>query len=194
MYSTLLYLVSGSIIGATQTPFGGDLPSFQGATGWINTQPLSQGDLRGKVILVEFWTYTCINWRRTLPYVRTWADRYKNAGLVVIGVSAPEFSFEKDVDNVCRAVKDMGIDFPIAIDNNYAVWQAFNNEYWPALYFIDSRGRIRHHQFGEGDYEQSEKVIQKLLAEAGAANIPAGISAVEPRGAELADGQLDSRH
>jgi thiol-disulfide isomerase/thioredoxin len=161
-------------------------PSLSGATGWLNTPPLASASLRGKVVVVEFWTYTCINWRRTLPYVRAWAERYKDQGLVVIGVSTPEFSFEKDVDNVRRAAKDMKIDYPIATDNNYEIWNAFSNQYWPALYLIDAKGHIRHHQFGEGNYDQSEKVIQQLLAEAGAKDIPAGLSPVEPGGAELA--------
>ena len=123
--------------------------------------------LRGKVVLIDFWTYTCINWRRTLPYVRAWAEKYKDQGLVVIGVHAPEFAFEKDVDNVRWAVKDMRIDYPIAVDNDHVIWRAFRNQYWPALYFIDAQGRVRHHHFGEGAYEQSEMIIQQLLAEAG---------------------------
>ena len=166
--------------------FGRHMPSLEGATGWINTKPLTTADLRGKVVLVEFWTYTCINWRRTLPYVRAWAERYRDAGLVVLAVSTPEFSFEKDIENVRMAAKSMQMEFPIAIDNNYGVWRAFNNEYWPAMYFIDAKGEIRDHQFGEGNYERSEKIIQQLLAEAGAKNIPGGISPVKPEGAEVA--------
>jgi len=174
-------------IGAVTRPFGKrEMPSLSGATAWLNTQPLTAADLKGKVVLVEFWTYTCINWRRTLPYVRAWAERYKDKGLVVIGVSTPEFSFEKDINNVQRALKEMNMGFPIAIDNNYGVWRAFDNEYWPALYFIDAKGHIRHHQFGEGDYEGSEKVIQQLLTEAGAKNVPTDLSPVNPNGAELA--------
>jgi thiol-disulfide isomerase/thioredoxin len=182
----LLLFLSMSIVAMTRAPFKNDRPSLSGATGWVNTQPLSLTDLRGKVVVVEFWTYTCINWRRTLPYVRAWAKKYKDAGLVVIGVSTPEFSFEKNVANVRQAVNDLKIEFPIAIDDNYAVWRAFNNEYWPALYFIDAQGHIRNHQFGEGNYEQSEMIIQQLLTEAGAKNVPTGISPVEPEGAELA--------
>jgi len=189
-YMPLFLLLSFSVVAIAGAPFDHDLPSFRGATGWINTEPLSLADLRGKVVLVEFWTYTCINWRRTLPYVRAWAKKYKDAGLVVIGVSTPEFSFEKNIANVRQAVKEFKMDFPIAIDDNYAVWRAFNNEYWPALYFIDEQGRIRDHQFGEGNYEKSEMIIQQLLAEAGAKNVPTGISAVEPKGVELA---ADSR-
>jgi thiol-disulfide isomerase/thioredoxin len=161
-------------------------PSFNAATGWLNTPPLSAADLQGKVVLVQFWTFTCINWRRTLPYVRAWAERYKDKGLVVIGVSTPEFSFEKKINNVQRAAKEMRMDFPIAIDNNYGIWRAFDNEYWPALYFIDTKGHIRHHQFGEGNYEESEKVIQQLLTEAGRSDIPTSLSSVQPSGAELA--------
>ncbi|HVU99651.1 MAG TPA: thioredoxin family protein [Puia sp.] len=171
---------------AIPTPREGRLPSFSGATLWLNSQPLTAADVRGKVVLVEFWTYTCINWRRTLPYVRTWADRYKDKGLVVIGVHTPEFGFEKNADNVRWAIKDMDIDFPVAMDNNYTIWRAFNNQYWPALYFIDARGDIRHHQFGEGSYEQSEKVIQQLLREAGASGVSELPTPVETVGAEVA--------
>jgi thiol-disulfide isomerase/thioredoxin len=142
--------------------------------------------LRGKVVVVEFWTYTCVNWRRTLPYVRAWAGKYKDQGLVVIGVHTPEFSFEKNADNVKWAVKDMKIEFPVAMDNDYAIWRAFGNEYWPALYFIDAKGRIRHQHFGEGSYDQSEKVIQQLLTEAGAKDVSKDLVAVDARGAEAA--------
>lgn len=177
---------SGRGAAGALAPDGPDFPSLSGATEWLNSQPLTPAVLRGKVVLVEFWTYTCINWRRTLPYVRAWAERYKDQGLVVIGVSTPEFSFEKEVDNVRRATKEMRMDFPVALDNDYAIWRAFGNQYWPALYFIDARGHIRHHQFGEGMYEESEKVIQQLLAEAGAKGLPAALTPVEPAGDELA--------
>jgi thiol-disulfide isomerase/thioredoxin len=152
-------------------PVEGELPSFAGATTWLNSLPLKAADLRGRVVLVEFGTYTCINWLRTLPYVRAWADKYKDQGLVVIQVHAPEFEFEKDLDNVRRELKREGVNFPIAVDNEHAVWQAFGNQYWPALYFADAKGQIRHHHFGEGDYEQSEAVIQQLLAEAGKGDV-----------------------
>jgi thiol-disulfide isomerase/thioredoxin len=145
----------------------GDLPALGDATAWLNTQPLAASALRGKVVVVQFWTYTCINWLRTLPYVRAWADKYKEHGLVVIGVHAPEFGFEKDIGNVRRAVSDMRIAYPVAVDSDHAIWRAFGNEYWPALYFIDAKGQTRHHQFGEGDYERSERMIQALLAESG---------------------------
>jgi len=153
---------------ADQLPVEGRLPSFDGATGWLNSPPLTAEGLRGQVVLVNFWTYTCINWLRQLPYVRAWAGKYSGQGLVVIGVHTPEFPFEHDIENVRRAVKDMGVGYPVAIDNDYAVWSAFSNHYWPALYFADAQGRIRHHNFGEGEYQQSEMVIQQLLADAGA--------------------------
>ena len=154
-------------VGPARVHVEGQLPPLDGASGWLNSPPLTPADLQGKVVLVEFWTYTCINWRRTMPFVRAWADRYKGQGLVVIGVHAPEFPFEHDVGNVRREAKDMRVDFPIAVDNDFAVWRAFGNEYWPAIYLIDAQGRIRHHQFGEGGYEDSERVIQQLLGEAG---------------------------
>ena len=137
-------------------PVEGELPSLAGATEWLNSPPLTAAGLRGKVVLIDVWTYTCINWLRTLPYVRAWAEKYKDQGLVVIGVHSPEFAFEHNVDNVRRAAKDMRVDYPIAIDNDFAIWRAFKNQYWPALYFVDAQGHIRHHQFGEGEYEQSE--------------------------------------
>jgi thiol-disulfide isomerase/thioredoxin len=172
---------------ATHLPIEGTLPALAGAIEWINTPPLTMSELRGKVVLVEFWTYTCINWRRTLPYVRAWADKYKDQGLVVIGVHTPEFAFEKDLGNVRHEVKEIGITFPVAVDSDYRIWSAFNNQYWPAMYFVDAHGRIRHHQFGEGDYEQSELAIQRLLAEAGGHNeISHELAAVAPSGVELA--------
>jgi thiol-disulfide isomerase/thioredoxin len=138
---------------------------------WINSPRLTASSLAGKVVLVDFWTYTCINWLRTLPYIRAWAQKYRQQ-LVVIGVHTPEFPFEHDIENVRRAVRQMAIEYPVAIDNDYAVWRAFRNQYWPALYFVDGRGRIRDHHFGEGNYEQSERTAQKLLAEAGGAAAP----------------------
>ena len=148
-------------------PIEGELPSLSGTTTWLNSPPLTAAGLHGKVVLIDVWTYTCINWLRTLPYVRAWAEKYKNQGLVVIGVHSPEFGFEKDLDNVRRAAKDMRVDYPIAVDNDFAIWRALKNQYWPALYIADAQGRIRHHQFGEGGYDQSETVIQQLLSEAG---------------------------
>jgi thiol-disulfide isomerase/thioredoxin len=164
----------------------GELPQLSGATGWLNSQPLTARGLRGSVVLVNFWTFSCINSIRVLPYLRAWATKYKNQGLVVIGVQAPEFEFEKNVDNVRWAVKDRMIDYPVAIDNDLAVWRAFGNNYWPALYFVDARGHIRHHQFGEGEYEQSEMVIQQLLADAGAQGVGHELAKVEGVGIEAA--------
>ena len=164
----------------------GELPSLGSTNEWLNSQPLTTADLRGKVVVVEFWTYSCINWLRTLAYVRAWSDKYKDQGLVVIGVHSPEFEFEKDVDNVRRAAKDLGVDFPIAIDSDHSIWRAFKNKYWPALYFVDRQGRIRHHHFGEGEYDRSERVIQQLLAEAGQRGADQGLVAVDPLGVEAA--------
>jgi cytochrome c biogenesis protein CcdA/thiol-disulfide isomerase/thioredoxin len=159
-------------------PIEGDLPSFSGATLWLNSPPLTAQSLRGKVVLVDFWTYSCINCLRALPYVTGWYEKYKDHGLVVIGVHAPEFAFEKDAGNVRRAVADLHIAYPVALDNDFAIWQAFNNQYWPAHYFIDSQGHIRAHHFGEGNYDESETIIRQLLAEAGYTDLPAaGIAA-----------------
>jgi thiol-disulfide isomerase/thioredoxin len=171
----------------------GRMPALGGAVTWLNSPPLSSADLRGKVIVVEFWTYTCVNWRRTLPYVRAWANKYQNRGLVVIGVHTPEFSFEKDLDNVRRATKEMQIEYPVAVDSRQRIWNAFRNEYWPALYFVDAQGRIRHHQFGEGDYDESERVIQQLLQETGTADVTQGLVSVDPRGLEVAADWPDQR-
>ncbi len=144
-----------------------ELSSLERANAWLNSPPLTPSALGGKVVLIDFWTYTCINWLRTAPYVRAWAEKYKDKGLVVIGVHSPEFTFERDLNNVQRAVKDLRIAHPVAVDNEHAIWRAFRNNYWPALYFIDAQGRVRHHHFGEGSYEQSEMMIQTLLAETG---------------------------
>jgi thiol-disulfide isomerase/thioredoxin len=152
---------------AVGLPVEGHLPGFDGATGWLNSPPLTPEELRGQVVLVDFWTYTCINWLRTLGYVRAWAERYRDQGLVVIGVHTPEFPFEKDPDNVRWAVEEMRVEYPVALDPDYAVWRAFSNHYWPAVYIADAEGRIRHHQFGEGGYNECERVIQRLLREAG---------------------------
>jgi thiol-disulfide isomerase/thioredoxin len=171
---------------AADLPVESGLPSFDGAGTWLNSGPLTPATLHGKVVVVQFWTYTCINWLRTLAYVRAWSQKYRDHGLVVIGVHTPEFEFEKDLENVKRAVKAMHIDWPIATDNDYAVWQAFANHYWPALYFADAQGRIRHHRFGEGDFERSEMVIRQLLAGAGFSGIPGGLAKVEGSGPEAA--------
>jgi thiol-disulfide isomerase/thioredoxin len=145
----------------------GTLPGFDGATGWLNSEPLTAAGLRGKVVLVDFWTYTCINWLRTLGYVRAWAEKYASHGLVVVGVHTPEFPFEKDPENVRWAAKDMRVEYPVALDPDYAVWQAFSNNYWPAVYIADAEGRIQHHHFGEGGYEECERIVQRLLRDAG---------------------------
>jgi thiol-disulfide isomerase/thioredoxin len=174
-------------------PSEGEFPRLSGATGWLNSQPLTAGSLRGSVVLVNFWTFSCINSIRVLPYLRSWAAKYKKQGLIVIGVQAPEFEFEKSVENVRWAVKDRMIDYPIAIDNDLAIWRAFNNEYWPALYFVDSRGHIRHHQFGEGEYEKSETVIQQLLAGAGGQGIGQESTEIEGVGIEAPPDWADLR-
>jgi thiol-disulfide isomerase/thioredoxin len=171
---------------AVRLPIEGQSPSFGSATEWLNSPPLTAPGLRGKVVLVDFWTYTCINWRRSLPYVRAWAEKYKDQGLVVIGVHTPEYEFEKNIGNVRWAAKDMRVDYPIAIDSDYVTWRAFKNAYWPALYFIDAQGRVRHHQFGEGEYEKSEWIIQQLLAEAGTSGIGHQLVSVDPKGVEVA--------
>jgi thiol-disulfide isomerase/thioredoxin len=179
-------LVRSATHPAAQLPVEGHLPGFDGATGWLNSPPLTAAELRGRVVVVNFWTYTCINWLRTLPYVRAWADRYLDHGLTVIGVHTPEFDFEHDLDNVRREVKDLGVRYPVAIDNDYAIWTAFDNHYWPALYFVDAQGQIRHHRFGEGDYEMSEMIVQQLLTEAGGDVTDQELVSVDARGVEVA--------
>ncbi|WP_439615552.1 cytochrome c biogenesis protein DipZ [Shinella sp.] len=172
-------------------PVEGIVPSLAVAVEWLNSPPLTAEGLKGKVVLVDFWTYSCVNCLRAIPYVRAWAEKYKDQGLVVIGVHTPEFAFEKDVGNVRQAATDLGITYPVAIDNDYAIWRAFNNRYWPAHYFIDAEGRIRHHKFGEGGYDESERVIQKLLAEAGAKQVASDIVAVNATGAQAASDTAD---
>jgi hypothetical protein len=179
-------VVQKRIPSAVQFPIEGEMPSLGSATAWLNSLPLTTAGLRGKVVLIQFCTYSCINWLRSLPYVRAWAEKYKEQGLVVIGVHTPEFAFEKNVANVRRAAKNMRIDYPIAIDNDHALWRAFKNEYWPALYFVDAQGHIRHHHFGEGEYEQSETMIQQLLTENGTGDISQELVSVDARGAETA--------
>ena len=167
----------------------GPMPALDGAVTWLNSPPLTHEQLKGKVVLVDFWTYSCINCIRSIPYVRAWNAKYRDQGLVVIGVHTPEFAFEKDVANVRKAMADLGISYPVAIDNDYAVWRAFQNRYWPAHYFIDAKGRIRHHHFGEGGYAESERVIQQLLAEAGSGRGLSGMVRVSASGAEAARGE-----
>lgn len=181
--SAVVFGVTGQIQGAFAQR---SKASVSGATGWLNTQPLSLADLRGKVVLIDFWTYTCINWRRTLPYTLGWAAKYKDQGLVVIGVHTPEFSFERKTENISSALKEMGIDYPVAIDNNYDIWGSFRNQYWPARYLIDAKGRIRYQKFGEGDYQESEVMIRQLLKEASAKDVPAGVLELQPQGVEAA--------
>lgn len=170
----------------------GALPLFDGATAWLNSPPLTPADLHGKVVLVDFWTYSCINCLRTLPFVKSWYDKYKDHGLVVVGVHAPEFAFEKDVGNVRHAVSDLGVSYPVALDNDFAIWKAFHNQFWPAHYFIDAQGRIRSHHFGEGDYDASEKLIRELLTQAGATDLPmAGMDVRQVSGVQAS---ADRRH
>jgi thiol-disulfide isomerase/thioredoxin len=162
------------------------MPDLGGAIGWLNSAPLTRESLRGKVVLVDFWTYTCINSLRPLPYLKAWAEKYKDAGLVVIGVHTPEFSVEKERPNVERAVRGLHVDYPVAIDSDHEIWDAFHNEYWPALYFIDSKGRIRHHYFGEGEYVEAERVLQALLKERGASGLDESTVHVAGAGVEAA--------
>ena len=166
-------------------PAEGELPVLDGAAAWLNSEPVSANALQGRVVLVNFGTYTCINWIRSLPYVRAWADKYASQGLAVIGVQTPEFEFEKDLEGVRAAVEDMDVRYPVAVDNDYTIWRAFDNHYWPALYFIDAHGQIRHHRFGEGEYDESERVLQMLLAQAGAEIVDPKPVRVEPHGVEL---------
>jgi hypothetical protein len=167
-------------------PDEGPLPSFNRATGWLNSEPLAAGGLVGRVVLVSFWTYTCVNWLRTLPYLRAWNDKYAVAGLTIVGVHTPEFGFESDLRNVTHHVRALGIEFPVAVDSNYGVWDEFANHYWPAVYLADASGRIRFHHFGEGEYAMTEMAIQQLLFESGVADVDPGLVAVEPKGLEAA--------
>ena len=182
-------MAGGAMSGKSSTggpPIEGELPPLDGAVSWLNSKPLTPESLRGKVVMIDFWTYSCINCLRTLPYLKTWYDRYKDHGLVIIGVHTPEFAFEKNESNVRRAVKDLGIRYAVAIDNDYKVWRAFNNEYWPAHYFADASGRIRGHHFGEGEYDESEQLIRELLTEAGNQNLPPASGAMKVSGVEVA--------
>ncbi|WP_287815379.1 redoxin family protein, partial [Pseudomonas sp.] len=174
-------------------PVEGDLPALSGAVQWLNSPPLTAEALRGKVVLVDFWTYSCINCLRTLPYLKAWAAKYHDQGLVVIGVHAPEFAFERDVGNVTAAMKKLGVTYPVAIDNDYTLWRAFDNEYWPAHYFVDAQGRIRYHHFGEGDYDQSERVIQQLLREAGHTQVTTDLVQADAKGVQQAADNQDMR-
>jgi thiol-disulfide isomerase/thioredoxin len=170
--------------GLAGLPVEGPLPSFDGATGWLNSEPLEVADLRGNVVLVDFWTYTCINWLRTLGFIRAWGEKYREHGLVVVGVHTPEFPFERDSYNVREAAAEMRVEYPIALDPDYGVWTAFSNRYWPAAYYSDAEGRIRHHQFGEGEYEMCERVIQQLLRDSGRDDVPGDLVSPPNNGVE----------
>ncbi len=188
--------ISAAATQPAQAPVLGDegpMPSLDGAVSWINSPPIKTSALRGKVVLIDFWTYSCINCLRALPYVEGWAKKYKNSGLVVIGVHTPEFAFEKDRTNIEKAVRDLKINYPVAIDSDYNIWRAFHNEYWPAHYFIDGKGRIRYHHFGEGEYAESEQVIQELLKENGATSLSDSSLAVAATGAEAAPDKSNVR-
>ena len=167
-------------------PVEGRLASLEGATVWLNSEPLTPEGLRGRVVLVDFWTYTCINWLRTFPYRRAWAAKYADAGLIVVGVHTPEFGFERDIDNVVSQSRSIGVEYAIAVDSDYAIWRAFSNHFWPALYVADAEGRIRYHHFGEGEYAMAEMVVQQLLIDQGAKDIDPDLVIVEPRGLEVA--------
>jgi thiol-disulfide isomerase/thioredoxin len=197
-------LVFAAIAGLTQTPamattpnkaetlpIEGIVPPLNGAVDWLNSPPLSVDQLRGKVVIVNFWTYSCINCLRTLPYLKTWSKKYRDQGLVVIGVHTPEFAFERGLGNVKRAAHDLGVDYPVAIDNKYAVWQAFGNQYWPAFYIVDATGHIRYHQFGEGNYDKSERVVRQLLAEAGHVSLPTPVGVPQAAGTQVASDERD---
>lgn len=167
-------------------PDEGRLAPFARATGWLNSEPLTPAALRGRVVLVDFWTFTCINWLRTLPYLRAWHAKYADAGLTVVGVHTPEFGFERDLDNVVARSRSLGVDYPIAVDSDYGVWNEFANSYWPAIYLADAQGRLRFHHFGEGEYARTEMVIQRLLVDAGAQDVDLDLVMVQPHGLEVA--------
>jgi thiol-disulfide isomerase/thioredoxin len=181
---TATVLIGGVVAVASGTRDEGRMPDLDGAVAWLNSAPLSGKALRGKVVLVNFWTYSCINSLRELPYMKAWSAKYKDAGLVVIGVHAPEFGFEREPANVKNAVSDLNVAYPIPIDSNHSIWTSFRNEYWPADYFIDGKGRIRYHHFGEGEYERSERVIKTLLRENGATGLDESIVHITAEGPE----------
>ena len=181
---TATALIGGVVAVASAARDEGRMPDLDGAVAWLNSAPLSSKALRGKVVLVNFWTYSCINSLRELPYMKAWAAKYKDAGLVVIGIHAPEFGFERDPANVKIAVSDLNVTYPIPIDSNHSIWTSFRNEYWPANYFIDAKGRIRYHHFGEGEYDESERVIQTLLRENGATGLDERLVRIRAEGPE----------
>ena len=182
----LLRSLAHRLAGDQALPDEGPLASFEGATSWLNSEPLTPDGLRGRVVLVDFWTYTCINWLRTLPYVRAWHEKYRDQGLTIVSVHTPEFGFERTVDNIVKQVGRLGVEFPIAVDSDYGVWQSFSNHYWPAVYIADAEGRIRFHHFGEGEYAMQEMVVQELLAQAGATDVDRDLVEVDPQGLEVA--------
>jgi thiol-disulfide isomerase/thioredoxin len=189
--AALIFGVGPVAHAATASAPSGPLAALLSARQWLNTQPLRAADIRGKVVLVNFWTYTCINSLRALPYVREWAKKYKDRGLVVIGVQTPEFSFEKDAANVSTALASLVVDYPVAIDNDYGIWRAFDNEAWPAFYFIGADGQVRHHVFGEGGYDESERLIQQLLSEADGAPVSDPIVVIDGKGPQAAPDEND---
>ena len=184
LFAVPFALVIGAALQIRGTSSPPNFPSLARATGWLNSPPLTPAELRGKVVLVDFWTFTCVNWLRTLPYLRAWAAKYRDQPLVIIGVHTPEFVVEKDIEAIRRSANEMDVKYPIAIDSDYGVWRAFDNHYWPALYVFDARGRLRHRQFGEGGYEHAEQIVQHLLVEAGARNVDGGPAKLEIRGIE----------
>jgi thiol-disulfide isomerase/thioredoxin len=187
----MMAMQGGAAQAAGTLPVEGVMPPLDGAVKWLNSPPLTRAQLKGKVVLVDFWTYSCINCLRSLPYVKAWAMKYHDQGLVVIGVHAPEFAFERDLGNVSRAVRELGITYPVAVDNDYAIWRAFGNQYWPAHYFIDAKGQVRAHHFGEGEYAQSEQIIQQLLAEAGHQDVVRDVVNARAGGVEQASNGAD---
>jgi thiol-disulfide isomerase/thioredoxin len=184
-------MAAGGVHGESALPVEGALPALDGATAWLNSPPLTTAALRGKVVLIDFWTYSCINCIRTLPYVKAWYEKYRDEGFEVIGIHTPEFAFERRLDNVRRAVADLGVEYPVAVDNDYALWRAFGNRYWPAHYLVDAAGNIRYVHFGEGEYDVTEQAIQQLLAEAGHTGVRAGTVDANGAGAALASSELD---
>jgi len=189
LWASAAAMICGAVAIASGMGDEGRMPAMDGAIAWLNSPPLGTKSLRGKVVLVNFWTYSCINSLRELPYIQSWADKYKDSGLVVIGVHAPEFGFEKERANVENAVRELKIGFPVAIDSNHAIWEAFNNQYWPADYLIDGHGRIRYRHFGEGDYADSEHEIQMLLRENGATGVDGSTVSITASGIEAPPGQ-----
>jgi len=191
--TSLTAFICAAVVIASGSGGEGRMPDLDRAVGWLNSAPLNSRGLRGKVVLVNFWTYSCINSLRPLPYVKDWAAKYKDAGLVVIGVHTPEFGFERERTNVETALRALNVTYPVAMDSNYAVWHAFNNEYWPAFYFVDGKGRIRYHHFGEGDYDEAERVIQELLRENGAVGLNGNAAGISGHGVEAAPDVRDER-